>query len=300
MRMIGPGWVLAAWLVLAGGVACAACPPSGTTRASMTTLADAGFAIDEAPARNALARELVDCLGHPDPQWRDGIAYEALAGWIRAGLLEPETLLDLHTRLSGALDAGAADRTGFRKSFSALVLASLVEADRNRAFLGDGAVGTLVEVAATWFESIRDYRGFEARAGWRHAIAHGADLLAQLAVHPRASGDDIDRIIGALETQVAPQGGHFYIHGEPERMALPLLYIAGRNLYTTAQWRDWFTGIAAIPEHGDLYGSTVALARRHNLQALLLVLYVNASESKDPALREVLLPALTHALRLLQ
>ncbi len=300
MRMIGSGWVLAGLLVFAGVEVGAACPPSGQNRASMTVLADSGFAIEEAQARNALARELVDCLGHPDPYWRDGIAYEALAGWIRAGRLEPKTLLDLHVRLSGALAAGAADRSGFRKSFSALVLASLVEADRDRAFLGDGAVGTLVGVATAWFESIRDYRGFDARTGWRHAIAHGADLLAQLAVHPRTTGDDIDRIIGALETQVAPSSGHFYVHGEPERLALPLLYIAGRNLYTTAQWQDWFAGIAAVPDDGNLFGSAPALARRHNLQALLLVLYVNASESKDPALRDALLPAVTQTLRLLQ
>ena len=292
--------VLVAPLILAAADARSACPPTGGTRAGMSALADSGFAIEDPARRTTLARELVDCLGHPDPFWRDRIAYEALAGWIRSGQLEAETRLALFDRLSDALANAAPDKAGFRRSFSALVLAALVEADRERAYLGDGAVAGLVDTATAWFESIRDYRGFDARAGWRHAIAHGADLLAQLAVHPRATDDDIERIVGALESQIAPASGHAYVHGEPERLALPLLYIAARNVYTTAQWQDWFSGIAAIPADGNLYGSTAALARRHNLQAVLLVLYVNASESKEAALRDVLLPAVTQSLRLLQ
>ncbi|MBN8480271.1 MAG: DUF2785 domain-containing protein [Xanthomonadales bacterium] len=300
MREIAAVWMAAAAMLVVAIDARAACPPAGTTRAGMNALADTGFALDDARERNRLALELVDCLGHPDPQWRDRIAYEALAGWIRADQLDSSTLLDLAGRLSATLASSAPDKAGFRKSFSALVLAALVEADRRRPFLQDGATGQLVDAASDWFESIRDYRGFDARAGWRHAIAHGSDLLAQLALDPRATRADIDRIVGALETQIAPAGSHFYIHGEPERIALPLLYIAGRDFYTTEQWQDWFAGIAAVPEDGNLFGSQAALARRHNLQAVLLVLYVNANESKDDGLHEVLLPAVTASLRRLQ
>lgn len=301
MNLIGSGMVLAALVLTAqAGDVSAACPPAGRSRAAMTTLAESGFAVEDAKERNALAVELVDCLGHPDPQLRDGIAYEAFATWLREGRLETETLQSLQTRLTRQLASTTVDKAGFRQSFAALVLAALVESERRKPFLDDAALTDLVDTAADWFESIRDYRGFDARAGWRHAVAHGSDLLAQLAVHPRATNDDIDRIVGALATQVAPASGHSYIHGEPERLARPLLYIAGRHLYTTEQWNDWFAGIAAIPEDGNLFGSPTALARRHNLQALLLVLYVNASESRDEVLRASLLPAVTAALRRLQ
>ena len=278
----------------------AACPPEGKTKATMTALAEAEFAIKDDEERNRLALELVDCLGNADPQWRDGIAYEALATWLRQGRLEKKTLQTLHSRLVAQLAASTTDKAGFRQPFAALVLAALVEADRNKGFLEDGAIAALVDVASDWFESIRDYRGFDARTGWRHAVAHGADLLAQLAVHPATSTEDIDRIVGALATQVAPASGHFYIYGEPERLAVPLIYIAGRHVYTTEQWRDWFAAAAAIPEHGNLFGSQPALARRHNLQALLLALYVNASEGSDAALRATLLPAVVDGLRSLQ
>lgn len=278
----------------------AACPPSGSTRASLTALKAADFVIKDDEERQKLAVGLLDCLGHADPFLRDGVAYEALNGWTRGKQLTLPTLRTLHERLATQLEARDADKAGFRQPFAALVMASVVAADRERRVMDDTAYADLIEIAAAYFESIRDYRGFDARAGWRHGIAHGADLLTQLAVHPRTREDEVDRIIGALAAQIAPAGGHFYIYGEPERMALPLVYIAQRGRYSVEEWSEWFAGIADIPEEGNLYGSQEALARRHNLQALLLVLHVNASESKDESLRTTLLPAVTASLRLLQ
>ncbi len=301
MRPINPWLVLVALLASTqAGNLQAACPPAGTTRATLTTLAEAGFALEDADERDALALELADCLGNPDPRLRDAIAYEAISTWLRDARLGAETRTSLLARLTRELSPTPADTVGFRASFSALVLAALVGSDRHKPLLDAAAISGLVDTTADWFESIRDYRGFDARAGWRHAVAHGADLLAQLAVHPHVSADGIDRIVDALASQVAPASGHFYVYGEPERLALPLLYIAGHHRYTTEQWRDWFAGIAALPEDGNLFGSRITLARRHNLQALLLVLYVNASESQDEALRATLRPAVLEALRSLQ
>lgn len=265
----------------------------------MLAIKQGGFVITEDKDRNNLALALLDCLASADPQWRDGIAYEALAMWMRERRLTRETLKTIQVRLSDRLTEKSVDKNGFRHPFAALTLAAAVAADRDTPYLTDDEFADLVEIAAGYLESNRDYRGFDARAGWRHGIAHAADLLMQLAVHPRTSRAQVDRIIGALATQIAPANGHFYIYGEPERLALPLIYIAQRGIYSAQQWRDWFAGIAAIPENGSLYDSQAGLSRRHNLQALLLVLHVNVSESTDEALRTTLLPTVTEALRAL-
>lgn len=278
----------------------AACPPEGRSKAEWFALKDAGFPIEDDEQRSALALSLVDCLGSADPQWRDGIAYSALSTWFDAGSIDVETMRAIHARLIAELDAKSADKGGFRRSFAALVLAASVAADRTKRHLDADAYAQTVESAGTFFESIRDYRGFDARAGWRHAVAHGADLLTQLAIHPRTSNLQIDRILAALETQIAPASGHFYIYGEPERMALPVFHIAQRGLYSAQEWHEWLLGIAAIPEDGSLFDSQAGLSRRHNLQAMLLVLHVNASEADDEVLRSGLLIAVTQTLQALQ
>ena len=41
-------------------------------------------------------------------------------------------------------------------------------------------------------KSMLDYRGFVPGAGWRRAVAHGADLLMQLALNPAVERTQLD------------------------------------------------------------------------------------------------------------
>src|SRR3546814_13792449 len=63
---------------------------------------------------------LLGCLGDPDPAMRDGIAYEALTHWLRAGTFDAEALRGLRDRLYVLLDGPAG--SGFVRPFAALVL----------------------------------------------------------------------------------------------------------------------------------------------------------------------------------
>src|SRR5258705_220852 len=76
---------------------------------------------------------------------------------------------------------------------------------------------------------VTDRRGFDATQGWRHGVAHGADLLLQLGLNPALSAAQLDAIVQAIASQVAPAGEHFYVYGEPERLARPIAYIAKRT-----------------------------------------------------------------------
>jgi hypothetical protein len=93
---------------------------------------------------------------------------------------------------------------------------------------------------------VRDYRGFVAGEGWRHGVAHGADLLMQLALNPALDKAQLDRILGRVARQVAPPG-QAYVFGEPERLARPVLFAAARGLHTEAEWTAWLAQAAAAP-----------------------------------------------------
>ena len=78
-------------LVLAGMLlsssAQAACPPEGTDASSLRLLREQRFVVPDG-TRAALVETLPACLSDPDPTLRDGVAYEALSAWLRAGLLD--------------------------------------------------------------------------------------------------------------------------------------------------------------------------------------------------------------------
>lgn len=275
------------------------CPPSGHDRASLSTLKAAGFLLEDTAQRQALARGLLACLGAPDPQLRDGIAFEAYATWMRAGALDAATRTHLLSELSRLLQPEAADDAGFRAPFAALVLSEVARTDRIEPWLDASQRAALVESAAGYVESVRDYRGFHPREGWRHGVAHGADLLMQLALNPALDKAQLDRILAAVASQVAPAGEHAYVDGESERLARPLLFVALRGLHTRAEWDEWFRRLALpapLPTWGDAFSSRQGLAKRHNLLAFLRAVYVGAREGGDQRL-EILVPGLQATLK---
>jgi hypothetical protein len=285
--------LLGSWLL--SSCAFAACPPAGQDRASLQALEAAKFAMPGAVARNALAEGLLDCLADPDPSLRDGIAYEALSTWMRAGTLDTAELRRLRDALYPRLDGDDAD--GFRKPFAALVLSEVARTDRVAPWMRAGERAAMVERAATFLESVRDYRGYEDGAGWRHGVAHGADWAMQLALNPALDRAQLERLLAAVASQVMAADGHAYVFGEGERLARPVLYAANRGLIDAAAWKAWFAALPAKlgPPRAD-YGDADWLARRHDLVQFLDDAHARADLSPDPAIA-ALKPAIANALK---
>ncbi len=267
------------------------CQPAGYSRADLDALKGADWAIADDTARNRLALALTACLGSPDPTLRDGIVYEGLQRWLRARQLSPETMralaLDLQSQLA------APDPQGFRQPFAALVLSEVARADRIEAYLDTTARTRMLDVSIAYLNGVRDYRGFDAREGWRHGVAHGADLMLQLSLNPALGKPELERIRDAIAGQVAPDE-HFYIYGESERLARPIIFMAQRGLITEEEWTRWF---ARFPTAGEnMFASQAGLARRHNVNAFLQNIWLNARLSTNTA-DDVLLPGAEAAIR---
>jgi hypothetical protein len=280
---------------LAPGVL-AACPPQGWSREALEALKVEAFALEDSTRRQALALGLIDCLADPDPRLRDGIAYEAHATWLRGDALTPETRRALMSQLLARLTP---DDEGFGAPFAALVLSEVARTDRILAWMTPVQREDLVQIGSVYLASVRDYRGFDTAQGWRHGVAHGADLLMQLALNPALDRAQLDRILAAVATQVAPAGGHFYTYGEPERLARPVLFALKRGLHDDAAWSAWLQGVAApapLPDWSAAFSSQAGLAKRHNTRAFLLALYVGLAESGDDTMK-ARLPAVVAALR---
>lgn len=277
------------------------CPPAGETRASLQAMkaADWRLAGDDAPARGqTLALALVGCLADADPTLRDELAFEALSAWMRARQLAVPTLQTLRERLLPVL-AGPADAAGFAQPFAALVLSELARADRLQPFLSATERADLVEHAARYLAGVRDYRGFSAQDGWRHGVAHGADLALQLVLHPRLERQHGDALLAAIAAQVMPAGTHAYRFGEGTRLMTPVYYLARNALWQEADWSLWFDALLA--RLGPATPATEAsLAQRHNLGAFVAPLYAAVQEHGDEQSRARLLPGLRKALRALR
>jgi len=291
---------LASLALVVSASALADCPPDGWPQGRMDDLKAAGFALADDAERPRLALALVDCLGDPDPAVRDGIAYEALAAWLRGeGLLDTETRRALMGQLLPRLSGNVGD--GFEAPFAALALSEVARTDRISPWMAAVEREALVQAAAGYVQGLRDYRGFTDGQGWRHGVAHGADLLMQLAMNPALDKSQLSRLMAAAASQVAPVGAPPYVHGESERLVRPVLFVLRRGLHDETEWADWVSRLvvpAPLADWGEAYRSEAGLARRHNLRGFLLALYVGLDASGSEAL-QAHVPAVVAGLRAL-
>jgi hypothetical protein len=276
----------------------AACIPENHSRESLAALKAGGFQIADETERAAFALAITRCLASPDPALRDGVAFEALATLMRDRQLSVETMQTLRADLEVRLES--VDPAGFEAPFAALVLAEVVRADRIQPFMTDEDLDRIARLANRYVAGIADYRGFDSSEGWRHGVAHGADLLMQLAMNPRVPRRGLELIRDAVAAQIGPVS-HSYIHGEAERLARPILLMSRRGVFTEGEWTSWFKSVAGpgpLRTWDNAFASEEGLARRHNLTAFLSALYLNAALDEDDT-DDVILPGVESALRTL-
>ncbi|WP_447757862.1 DUF2785 domain-containing protein [Sphingopyxis fribergensis] len=231
---------------------------------------------------------LAACLGDPDPAVRDDFAFTVWSEGLRGRQLSDAQMRQALAILT-KMAAGPDDAGGFRRPFAALALSEVARADRIEPFLTEAELHGLAASGAAYLRGVTDYRGFVPGEGWRHGVAHGADLLMQLALNPRLSRADADLLLGAITVQVAPAASPYYHHGESGRLARPVLFLAKRADIDDAAWAAWFKAFHpdADTRWKEAYSSDAGLAAVHNLTAFANALYVTAAETQDPQVKRL-------------
>ena len=247
------------------------------------------------PASDEHLEALVTCLASPDPELRDQFAYTRLANLLRDQRPATGQLEFLSVQLDQLLQQP--DPVGVAHPFAILALAELARTDRIEAWMSPAQRQELLDKAGNYLENVSDYRGFDPQVGWRHGVAHGADLAMQLTLNPALSRDQQLQLLQAIARQVAPT--HAYRFGEPGRLARPVLFIARREELEQQDWQAWFeelTDPAPLQGWEAVWQDADGLARRHNLRAFALEIYLNATLSEQPGI-QALQP---HALEVIQ
>lgn len=259
------------------------------TMTELKSLKSHDFIIDDDNTRNSLAITLLNCLSHPDPKIRDEVVYQAYSTWLRTNVLTKATIKTLLDKLQTILSSTSKDSKGFEHPFAALVLSEVVRVDRKVPYMTDQERQHVIDVSTRFMSSIKDYRGFNHQEGWRHNVAHTADIFLQLVLNKQTTKAQHQQILSAIKPQIAPKN-IFYTFGEPKRLAMPVVYIIVQNKISAEEFAQWLHSVtlpAPFETWQNVYQSEQGLAKLHNTRSFLQSLYAITGNSKNPSLKAI-------------
>lgn len=247
------------------------------------------FAVPAGVPLPVLLDELTQLLGHVDPELRDDLGYSTLANWIYRQRVVPVDerlrLLGVWQKNLGAGVGGTNPDAVLRRSFSALALGVLVILDNETPYLDRDQFAGLLASGLKYLREERDVRGFDARVGWMHSVAHTADLLKFLARSRHLQPAEQTQILTAISDKwhavTTP-----LVHGEDERMARAVLSLAARQDFDEAAFAAW---LKSMTTRRTTPPTVETLATDQNRRDLLVSLFtVLSTDRRD-------LPTITRA-----
>ncbi|WP_026830074.1 DUF2785 domain-containing protein [Exiguobacterium antarcticum] len=169
-----------------------------------------------------LLDQMLHHIGSLDPALRDGLIYPQLVEWIMSeefSATSAERIVSFVLSQDGLFYqlTEPDDIAVFTRSFSALLLAAVLEKDAAKPQLDEKTYEQLSDRLLTYLKNETDFRGFVPTHGWAHSIAHIADVYDAWFKHPRSQVNNEQAAIARfIEILMAPH--YVFIDEEQERV----------------------------------------------------------------------------------
>jgi len=168
----------------------------------------------------AIVDVMLELIGYPEPELRDGLVYPFLEEVISQEILSPQDAVEilyicmdenhLYYKLGGICDSV------FKRAFCCLIIAAILDANTKRKFLSVDALDEVFIKVLDYLEKEKDVRGYVEGKGWAHAMAHGADMLQCLVLNPQIDSDKYPDVLSTIEVCLFKDTAT-YIDQEEER-----------------------------------------------------------------------------------
>lgn len=204
------------------------------------------FAVPENRPLAELVDELCSMLAAATPEVRDDMAYPILALWTARGVLDG-CLAALGDRMAERLRHDEIQA----RTFAAMILAWVVLRDAGTRELAAECVPRWQSAFAAWWRDEPDLRGWDARLGWLHAVAHGADTLRAFGRSPRLGAVQLQNLLDLAVDRLRDDGGYLFAQGEDDRIAYALASVLTRVELSVADATAWLDRVHAAIEAGE-------------------------------------------------
>jgi len=174
-----------------------------------------------------ISKHMLAHIGAIDPVLRDELICSTFYNIISNDLLPFTQLADFAQILisENYLFKGIGlkeDDSVFTRTFSSLIISRIVWSDQRHRFLQVQDMKLIQSKLLTYFVEEQDVRGYVAEKGWAHSVAHAADAINEVVLHPLTSKQDLPLILATLMKRVWYGDTTFYAK-EDRRIVTPVL-----------------------------------------------------------------------------
>lgn len=182
-------------------------------------------------------------LGDPDSHIRDDIVYPAFAHLLHDGHFTKEELREITMRLMSdeylMRDMTNVDADSvLTRSFTTLQLAILVFVHRRDGLFDEEALKRYFHQFLTYFKEETVLDGYDSKVGWKHAIAHAADLFHQFAQVNELGAVELLAMLEAIRDKLCVSD-HLFRSDEDERMTSAIVATIDRQQIDEDDLLDW-------------------------------------------------------------
>jgi len=194
-----------------------------------------------------LLDELMNHIGDPDSHIRDELVYINLAHLLHDGHFEKETLKQVAFTLASNQYQQLDMENNFpmsvlKRSFSSLQIAILLYVHRRDVLFTNEEFHLLFDSFANYYTNEIVLQGHDDTFGWIHAVAHGADLMAQFAKSPDLRKDELERIFLLAKDKLMISTST-YISDEDERVVNALVLALEQKRLDDSFLENWVSEI---------------------------------------------------------
>jgi len=206
-------------------------------------------------------------IGSADSELRDDLIYETFAEIIlHRGADAGLSIRILDSCLGMTMDGIDADDPDgvFRRSFSMLVVALVLERDRERPFLDAGLIRRAFDAICDSYRRERNLAGYYPDKGWAHTVAHTADAFAVIVRSEALQDDDAGQVLDLVREKFL-QPTYCFIDGEDERTARVVEAMLLARPSMQGRVMEWAASLARCELPADMPGRFIVKGNVRNL-----------------------------------
>jgi len=190
-----------------------------------------------------LVNELMENIGDPDGEIRDGLIYPCLAHLLYDKHFEEDTLSEIldqflsndylfYDILENSLNSVLV------RSFTSLQLVILLYVHKRDSVISEKKIKDALTTYISYFEQEPHLEGYNETVGWLHSIAHGADVFDQFVSIEYFTEKELTRIFEIILLKMK-QRHHYYSNDEDERIVVAMTKAIKRDLLSEEYLLDY-------------------------------------------------------------